>query len=156
MATHIPVLVRAFAKTKGDILEIGTGYFSTALLRWLCEMSGRTLYSYEHSPFWYAKAKATESDFHKVIKVETYDELPVDKQWGLVFIDHAPDYRRQVEIERFANNADMMVVHDTNPEHDKGYHYSNIWHLFKYRYDFKLFNPNTSVVSNFIDLKDFE
>ena len=54
-ATHLPLLVRMFDKTEGDVLELGMGYFSTMILKWLCEMSGRTLYSYESNKEWYGK-----------------------------------------------------------------------------------------------------
>ncbi len=155
-ATHIPLLVRAFVLSEGDVLEVGTGYFSTAILRWLCEMSGRTLYSYEQSPGWYERAMRKPAPFHKVFKVESYDEVDVNRHWGLVLIDHAPTRRRHVEIQRLANQADYIVIHDTNPEWDRGYRYSKIWDLFKYRYDFTKYNPHTSVVSNFHSLEKFE
>ncbi len=154
-ATHIPLLVRAFTLSEGDVLEVGTGYFSTAILRWLCEMSGRTLYSYEASPFWYGKLMKTPNFYHKVFKVNNYDEVDVNHHWGLAFIDHAPEQRRHVEIKRLANLADYIVIHDTNPEFDQSYKYSRIWPLFKYRYDFTKYHPHTSVVSNFFSLEKF-
>ena len=55
-ATHIPMLIKVFELTKGDVLELGTGYFSTTILRWLCQMAKRRLISYETSNFWYEKA----------------------------------------------------------------------------------------------------
>ena len=166
-ASHIPLLVRAFTLSKGDILELGTGYFSTPILRWLCEMSGwlqegngRTLYSYETSEGWYQRAAIrTKKDlfpFHKVIKIDNFDEAKIEKHWGLAFIDHAPTRRRQVEIERLANWADYIVIHDTNPQHDRAYKYSKIWGLFKNRYDFTKYYPHTSVVSNFYSLEKFK
>jgi len=164
VGTHLPVLVRAFELSEGDVLELGTGFFSTNILRWLCEMSGRTLYSYESGWSWYNIAIRKLAPFHKVIKVETFDEVPTDRHWGLVLIDHSPTRRRIVDIRRFANLADYIVIHDTNPESDgvkddprgKGYQYSQIWPLFKYRYDFTKYNPNTSVVSNFFTLERFK
>jgi len=47
MATHLPLLLRMFEMSSGDVLEMGTGYFSTLVLRWYCEMFERELYSYE-------------------------------------------------------------------------------------------------------------
>ena len=52
MATHVPLLVRVFEMSEGDVLEMGTGYFSTLILKWLCEMHDRTLYSFEGSRKW--------------------------------------------------------------------------------------------------------
>ncbi len=161
--THIPALVRAFELSEGDVLELGTGYFSTNLLRWLCEMSGRTLYSYETGWSWYKIATRKPVPFQKVFKIDNFDEADIDRHWGLVLIDHAPTRRRIVDIKRLANLADYIVIHDTNPEHDgvandpkkKGYQYSQIWSLFKYKYDFTKYSPHTRVVSNFHSLEKF-
>ena len=161
MATHIPLLVRVFDLSEGDVLEMGTGYFSTLLLKWLCSMTGRTLYSYESREYWYKRAKAHASDSHKVIFCPDFDKADIERHWGLVFIDHGPNTRRVVEIERLANFADYIVIHDTQPN-PKGldlptdYHYEKIWGLFKYRYDYTKAMPWTSVVSNFKDLKNIE
>ena len=63
-ASHIEPLVRAFEKTKGDVLEMGTGYYSTILLSWLCELSGRRLYSFEASRKWFEKTVKNKKPFH--------------------------------------------------------------------------------------------
>lgn len=154
--SHIPLLVRAFTLSEGDVLELGTGWFSTMVLRWLCEMSGRTLYSYETSNEWYKRATRKRVPFHKVIKIDSFDEADIERPWGLVFVDHAPTARRQVEIARLASWADYMVIHDTNPQFDKAYRYSRIWGLFRNRYDFTKYYPHSSVVSNFYSLEKFK
>ena len=154
--THIPLLVRAFTLSKGDVLELGTGYFSTAILRWLCEMSGRTLYSYETSNEWYKRATRKRVPYHKVFKIDNWDEAEIERHWGLVLIDHDPGPRRRVEVARLANLADYIVIHDTNPEFDRQYRYSKIWKLFRNRYDFTQYFPHSSVVSNFFSLEKFK
>ena len=123
-------------------------------------MSDRTLYSYESSRGWYQRAMRNPVSFHKVFKVDNYDQADIERHWGLAFIDHSPDWRRHVEVKRLAYLADYIVIHDTNPEFDglktkKGYKYSKIWPLFKYRYDFTKYFPSTSVVSNFYSLEKF-
>jgi hypothetical protein len=152
VASHIPLLVRVYTISEGDVLELGTGYFSTLVLRWLSEMSGRNLYSYENRGHWYNRAIQKPKPFHKVFYTPNYDDADIERHWGMVFIDHGPNARRIVEIERLASFADYMVIHDTSSKDDKEYHYSKIWHLFKYRYDFDLYYPPTSVVSNLKDL----
>lgn len=155
-ATHIPLLVRTFELSTGDVLELGTGYFSTTILRWLCEMSGRVLYSVESSNFWYEKAKRKPTSFHKVIKTNKhFDDIDINKKWGMVLIDHFPDERRWIEIKKLAYLAEYIVIHDSNLSKIKNYGYEKIWDLFKYRYDYTKLNPNTTVVSNFHDLKEF-
>jgi hypothetical protein len=153
--THIPMLIRIFDVTEGDILELGSGYFSTTVLRWLCEMSGRTLYSVESTRAWYEKALRDPVVFHKVIKCNQHfsdvEEI-FQRKWSMVLVDHFPDTRRYREIERLATKAEYLIIHDSNLSEAKNYGYEKIWHLFKYRYDYTKLNPNTTVVSNFHNL----
>lgn len=160
-ASHLPLLVRIVNASEGDIAEVGTGYFSTLILKWMAHIYQRNLYSFENHKYWYDKAAREATKYHTVIKIEDWDELPVEKspsggRWGLVFIDHMPSQRRKVEIERFANSADFIVIHDTEPDSDKLYKYSDIWKLFKHVYHFKKIYPFTSVVSNFKKLDFLE
>jgi hypothetical protein len=152
MATHLTLLVRAFNNTEGDVLEMGTGYFSTLILRWLCEMSGRTLYSFESQESWYERAIKNQGPNHKVIYCSSWDTADIERHWGLAFIDHGPNPRRHIDIERLANYADVLVIHDTEPEVEKQYKYYRIFPLFKYRFDFTKYIPWTSAVSNKIDV----
>lgn len=151
--THLPLLVRMFDKTEGDVLEMGTGNYSTPILIWLCEMSGRTLYSYESRASWYEKAKRQPSPFHKVIFCDNWATADIERHWGLAFIDHSPGRERHTDIKRLANLADIIVIHDTEPESEKFFRYrSKVFPLFKYRFDFTKYRPWTSAVSNFIDV----
>jgi len=159
VASHIPLLVRVFDKSKGDVLEVGTGYYSTLLLHWLANTSRRQLYSYESSDYWYKRATEKmrmENDYHHIVYCPNWDDIPTDKHWGMIFIDHGPNERRIVEIEKFKDKCDYMVIHDTEPASNRAYKYSEIWPLFKYKYDYNKILPATSVVSNFKDLKDIE
>lgn len=155
-ATHIPLLIKTFEISRGDVLELGTGYYSTPLLLWLCQMERRNLYSYESDDFWYQKLSNKNEKYHKLYKVDNFDKIDIERHWGMVFIDHAPAGRRRVDIARLANWAEYIVVHDTNESEDRYYRYSKIWSLFKYRYDYTRLSPFTSVVSNFHDLKEFK
>lgn len=156
-ATHIPMLVKTFELTKGDVLELGTGFFSTTLLRWLCQMARRKLYSYESNNFWYQKIPGKPVPFHKIIKVRhDWSDAKIERHWGMVLVDHWPNERRWVEIKRLANWAEYIVIHDSNLSYIKKYGYERIWDLFKYRYDYTKLNPNTAVVSNFHNLKEFK
>ena len=84
----------------------------------------------------------------------TFTPRDFKKVWGLVFVDHYPAQQRRLEIERVANNADYVIAHDSELEHDKDYQYSKIAQLFKYRYDYDKFYPPTVVFSNFKDLNN--
>jgi len=153
MASHLPTLVRAYDISKGDILELGTGYFSTLMLDWLSAITDRKVVSYETNPDWYARAKKLQSSYHDVIFVESWDKVPFEeKHWGLAFIDCDPHASRATAIERLKDNADYIVAHDTEPRSEKGYNYPRIYPLFKYRFDDKRVMPWTSVFSNFHSL----
>jgi hypothetical protein len=162
IATHIPLLVRTFEKSEGDVLEMGTGYFSTMILRWLCEMSGRMLYSFESKEYWYNRIASKPKPYHKVFLTPNFDNAPIERHWGMALVDHGPNTRRKIDIARLSNYADYIVIHDTQPDHKNNiglpndYNYDSIWSLFKYRYDFTKYLPWTSVVSNFKDLKDIQ
>ena len=155
VATHIPLLVRAIDKSEGDILEIGTGYFSTLILHWISAIMKRHVYSYESREFWYNRAKKNETEFHHIVYCPTWDLADFDQRhWGLVFVDHSPNNRRPVEIARLANKCDFMVIHDTDPERDFMYGHQKALAPFKYRYDYERIKPYTTVVSNFFDVGD--
>lgn len=152
MVTHLTLLVRAFDKTEGDVLEMGTGYFSTMILRWLCEMAHRELYSCEGKKFWYDRQMLKPKSFHHMLFTPDWDWAPIERPWGLAFIDHGPNERRHVDVKRLVDFADIIVMHDTEPQSDAGYLYSRIWPLFKYRYDYTKYIPWASAVSNKVDL----
>jgi hypothetical protein len=156
MATHVPLLTRAFDLSQGDVLEVGTGYFSTTLLDWLCAISDRKLVSYETDPKWYEKAKRMQSDYHDIIFVENWKNIPLEeKHWGLALVDHDPHKERAITIERLKDNADYIVAHDTEPRSEKGYNYPRIYPLFKYRFDDKKVEPWTSVFSNTVNVAKY-
>jgi hypothetical protein len=153
VTTHIPLLARVFDISEGDVLEVGTGYFSTTLLHWLATMFHRKVYSYESREGWYAKALQFESEYHHIVLCQDWKTADFDqRRWGMAFIDHSPGWRRPKEVARLANLADYIVIHDTEPDENDRYAFSKTWGLFKYRYDYTKLRPNTSVVSNFKDL----
>ena len=47
--SHLPVLIKMVLMTDGPILELGTGFFSTPVLHWLCAEKKRKLVSYDSS-----------------------------------------------------------------------------------------------------------
>ncbi len=149
--SHIPVLIKVMLASQGDVLELGTGMNSTPVLHWLCKDMGRKLDSYESQKDWHRHAWNYRADFHTIHFIEDWDKLEINKHWGVVFIDHWPGNRRNTEMERLANNADYVIVHDTEPKSDWHYHYSNHFDKYKYRFDYTKAYPHTSVFSNFKD-----
>lgn len=170
--SHLPLLMNVVNRTDGPILELGTGFFSTPVLHWMCNPKRRFLVSYESNPKFFEVAHNFEKRWHEVHLIEDWDkmtELPLDpnqkdfkirdgsfNRWAVVFVDHAPGVRRNVEMARAAWAADFVVVHDTEAKSDWHYNYTKSFPLYKYRFDYIDAMPNTSVLSNFIDVSKIE
>lgn len=155
--THLPCLIKALEKTNGDILELGTGIFSTPYLRYMCMLNNRKLVSYENFESWYKFLLKyyTPNQNHEINFIDEYSKAPIDRSWDVVLIDQTPDISRSEEIRRLKDVAKYIVIHDANPSNDKVTHYSSIYPLFKYRTDWKGDNNSAVVLSNLVDLKDF-
>ncbi len=145
--THYPVLATAVSRTKGPVLELGGGFFSTPMLHLMCAPD-RRLVTIETSPEWYAKSTDLKTAWHEIYLIEPGEEdnlkLIDEVEWGVVFIDHSPTKRRIIDINRFKNKTHFMVVHDT----EAGcYNYEPTFKTFRYRWDWKRWKPWTSVLS---------
>jgi len=153
-SSHLSILIKLVLMTNGPILELGTGFYSTPVLHWLCAENKRKLVSYESSEQYIEVANNYIADFHEVHLVDDWSKIDISQHWSIVFVDHWPSSQRRIEIERVANNADYVIAHDSELEHDKDYQYSKVAPLFKHRYDYNKFYPPTVVFSNFKDLNN--
>ena len=148
-STHMPVLMACVQATDGAVLELGSGMYSTPLLHWLCSLKQRKLITYEDSLDWFTEAKKFQNKYHRIRLVEDWDKIDISGHWSVAFIDQSTASRSPMAI-KLKDNADYIVIHDTNSPHH--YHYDTVWPHFKYRYDFTKQDPWTSVVSNTKDL----
>lgn len=155
--THLPCLIKAFSKTTGDVLELGTGVFSTPYLHYACMLSKRLLVSYENFKEYYDffVRYGYENENHKLHFVNNYDDASIDMPWDLVLVDQTPDSSRAETIVRLKDLAKYIVIHDSNPSNDKNTHYSTIYPLFKYKTDWPGDKNRATVLSNLVDLEDF-
>jgi len=156
--SHLPLLIKLLEITEGPVLELGMGLFSTPFLHWACFEKKRRLLSCEtksrFNTFWIfddKREKGNDYSYHSFQFIEDWNDLDLSEHWSVVLVDHAPGPRRKEEIRRLANNADYIVVHDTNGRNDWHYKYTEVYPLFKYRYDSK-FYPQTTILSNLKDL----
>ena len=162
--THLTPLITAVLNTEGPVFEMGCGDFSTVNLHQICKTQNKYLLSTDTSKEWLSHFLDLKSDMHELVHVPVYDDdwqtnpkphLWDDignQKWGVVFIDHRPGERRKIDIERFSNLADIIVVHDTE---EMGYQYEDVLSKFTYRYDYKRYRPYTTLVSNTIDVSQF-
>ncbi len=162
-SSFMPVLMEVMRRTTGDVLELGPGVFSTPYLHWTCKKSKRQLLTIENDPLWFAFCRKYYQTSHKnpvrhrFVFVKDWDEAwaKINKPWDVVLVDHSPSERRVEEIKKLANLARYIIIHDADARQEKNYHYSTIYPLFKYRYDFTEVEPATTVLSNLVDLTDF-
>ena len=155
--THLPCLIKAVEKTKGAILELGIGVFSTPYLHYKCILDKRKLVSYENFEPWFnffAKRYGYNYGTHELNLVEKYSDVPL-KKYDIVFIDQTPDWSRHEEAIRFANKAKYIILHDSGPKYDRLYRYSKVYPHFKYRATWEGDTNQATVLSNFVNLKDF-
>lgn len=149
--THYTMLMKTVSACSGNVLEYGSGIYSTPLLHWLCKDLGKKLVTLESNQEFFKIAYQFRSRLHSIKFVEDWDSIPIREHWGVVLIDHDEPYqRRGKDALRYKSHADYIVLHDTETE--KIYGYDDIWHNFKYRYDWKACRPWTSVISNFKNL----
>lgn len=154
--SHLPVLVKAIYESKGPVLELGMGYFSSPVLHWLCADQGRELVSYETEKefLWTFRDFATLT--HRLERVTDWSKIDTEKPWGLAFIDQHPGEQRKEDARRLASWARLVVLHDTEGRLDKYYHYSEIYPLYKYSFYYHKFRPHTTVLSNFVDVTNWK
>jgi len=153
-SSHISMLIKALLISKGPVCELGSGFFSTPLLHWICKSMGRRLITYEENDEYYEFAKRFRSKMHSVKKVENWDDVDFSGHWGVALVDHSTRRRGQ-DIIRLKDVADYIVIHDTEGRTNRAYGYDKAFPQFKYRFDWIAGYPNTSVVSNFYPLDEF-
>lgn len=153
--SHLPMLLKLLSITDGPVLEMGGGWVSTPVLHWCCVPRRRTLLTLDNDPACYEMLRQYDDSYHTIALVEDWDQADIEREfWDIAFIDHAPAERRKEDIRRLANQAEYVVVHDTDDRQvRKHYHYEDIWALYRYRYDYKGALPSTTVLSNFTELK---
>lgn len=148
--SHRPMLYLASLFAFGNIAELGCGPGSTPLLH------GAWQANIECSqPFQFASLE-TNPEYAKLFPytelVSHYGEALYYQPFGLLFVDCAPGEIRKDLIEKFANDAQIIVVHDTEPGAEYVYGMGKVLNSFKYRCDLIIEGmPQTTAVSNTYD-----
>jgi len=152
--SHLAMLMKIVNMTNGPILELGGGAFSTPFLHWACFDKKRKLVTYDNEAKYFDIIKAYESDYHKVHFVKDWDKVDLSGYWSIALVDHHPNLKRKDSIRRLTHNCDYVIVHDTERKWKNKYRYDEIYHLYKFRYDYKKVLPHTTVLSNLKDLSN--
>jgi len=144
-ATHQATLVESLLATTGPVLELGSGWFSTPILHAICEQQGRELWTLDNNASWLANFAELRRSWHRIELVSDWDSVDFgEREFGLVFVDHAPAERRVIEVRRLieAGLAETFVIHDTESAE---YGWDAIWPLFDDIDTRKIQRPWTSV-----------
>lgn len=153
-ATHLPVLAAVVAAARsGAVLELGAGRYSTPVLHALCAATKRRLLTLDGNAAWIDQFTAFRSATHAIELVSDWNTVVPSEEWAVVFVDHAPAEQRAVEIEKFRESCEIMIVHDT--EDMVHYGYPAALARFVHRMDYKRLVPWTSILSMTRDLSDF-
>lgn len=143
--SHRPLLWLAVKNSYLIIIEMGCGFGSTDLLH---KYKGGQVVSYETNKEWVDK-------FENALWVEDYvgDIAIPYKKISLLFVDAAPGEIRKDIIKKWADAADVIVVHDTEPGAEYVYGMKEILSTFKYRLDYQPEGmPHTTAVSNTVNV----
>ena len=145
--THLPYVAKLLQRIDGPILEMGSGFFSTPLLYWHTVKNGQTFRSYESKKSW-AETMGSPVRYIQDWSLADTNEM----RWNLVFIDHGQALLRKEHAIAVKDNADYVVLHDTEDKFEATYRYSEVWPHFKHRIDFTDILPHTTILSNTHDL----
>lgn len=144
--SHRPMLWLALNNTEGLVVELGSGVSSTPLLQDYCREKNREFITYENNKEWAEKTGSvyTNTYFKELDKV------------GLLFVDSAPGEERKDLIEHYRNDADVIVLHDTEIGCRGIYGIIEILKSFKYRIDFTPpKTPATTALSDTINVSEW-
>lgn len=152
--SYYPLLFQALEETKsGRVIEMGCGNGSTQLLHDYCLKYNRELWSYEEKEEWFKKFTHLSCEKHAVNYVADWDVVTNNhKKVSVIFIDHAPGERREIDIVNFHSKADIIVCHDTEPAADHGYQMRKHFKHFKYVIEVETTGAWATAISNTIDI----
>jgi hypothetical protein len=147
--THFHPLLASLLNTEGLVIELGTGDYSTPLIHEICKFQGRPVISYDDSVEWQQNFIDLQISSHNFILVKNWSAIDVIP-CGVVLIDHYPPEQRVVDIKRFRDVAQILVVHDTDKMNYYGY--GSVFSEFKYCHKYERYLKSTTLLSNHIDV----
>ena len=143
-STHLPALARAVHKLGGPVLELGAGWYSTPMIRALCD-DVTTLENYGN---WVSELSGVCGN-SKIIQTQDFyrDTLPyLKKPWQIVFVDCDTAEQRVWAVSQLSNTV-CIVGHDTENSY-----WAPCLAQFKYVKHWKFQTPHTSYMSNVLDV----
>lgn len=130
------------------VAELGAGYGSTPFLRQYCSDAGRKFLSWDNNKEWAEQWGA-----------EYIDQWGYPKIYGkhsVVLIDQSPGDCRKDSAKILFNDADILVIHDAEPQNRNSYQLDLIYPLFRYKIFTRGDKIWTVALSNHINLSQYE
>lgn len=129
--------------SKKTVFEFGSGHGSTPFLKEYCLKNDLLFFSYDNNKIW---AAATGSTY-----IENWDDIELLKA-GVLFLDHAPGERRKVDLLKYKDIAEIIVIHDSEPTGAGDYRVRELFDQFKYKVDLPSEGAWATMLSNTIDV----
>ena len=111
------------------------------------------LISVESDSDWLSNFIKFRTDGHRFVFTDNIPDYRTGIFFGLVFVDNDPYEQRKIDIEQLRDKTDYFVVHDTEPAVEPIYYMAEILKTFRYRRDYTILTPHTTVVSDTNPLK---
>jgi hypothetical protein len=152
--SHVIPLLASLWVSDGAILELGSGWYSTPVAHRISDVQNRTVLtadsthawlkyflffaSRKHSLYFVNKQKTPVNNDDGILQVvNSWGAIGQQKaHWGFIFVDHAPAGQRIKELQRLRKQADLFLIHDTEPIRDNIYMMEKPLSTFKYRTTF--------------------
>lgn len=124
-STHQRLLVKYLMQTTGNVIELGSGFYSTPIMHEITQHQGRHLETIDNNKDWLKLFKHFESPLHTINFLHRWTSFQPERQYGLAFVDHAdpPSHPRWLQVEKLIPHAEIIIIHDTE---DPLYGYANI------------------------------
>lgn len=144
---HRALLWLALDLTKESVhpvMELGAGDGSTPYLRDYCRESGREFISWDSDKHWGEQWDSQHT--------ESWHNPKVYGKRSVVLVDQGPGEDRKESIKILQQDAEIIVVHDAEPDNENCYQLYTIYPLFKYKILTKGEKVWTAALSNQINL----
>lgn len=153
--SHIVPLMACVCATRGAILEVGCGHWSTPLLHRYAVAANRRLLTIDEDKEYLHQFNALVVCRHQVQYMDYSVELPklAKEQWSVVLLDHSPGWRRGADALLFKDSAELIISHDYSGE--------EVWRSFEaflceWPYKAKAeFSPSSLILGN-MPIPDFD
>lgn len=154
--SHMVPLMACVCATRGAVLEVGVGYWSTPVLHAYCAAAGRKLVSVDEDRVWaekFAECRVCDHEVRGVSYSEFIPHAASHHKWSVVFLDQSPGHRRAADAMLFKHSADYILVHDYSGAEVRD-SFAPILKHWEYKAVAK-FSPSTLVLGN-LPLPDFD